>query len=341
MSPESAPAPTGLLDPVACPTCGEAERSLVYPVVSDVLMGHPGSFRIQQCSACRVRYVEPRPVGETLAGFYESADGEQYYTRKVARAEQIPCPSPAERWVLHSERGYPQPAGPRPSALTLWRARRSLASDPYQMRYLPWSGDGRILDVGAGSGWFVAAMKDLGWQPTASDLFPQVCQQIQDTFGVPAVAGDLLSADLPAGHFDTVTLWHVLEHLTNPNEIVERCKDLLRPGGTLAIGVPVYDSIIEQWMGPLWLGYDVPRHIFAFDRRGLTAFLERHGLQVVSLASEMGDFTLRKGVKRLGVDVGWWRKQVISHGLTRIPYARWLARHDLNDKVVVLATKPG
>ena len=55
----------GDFEDARCPLCGSGERSVVIPRTEDRLLGHPGTFRICQCAACAVRYLDPRPVGET------------------------------------------------------------------------------------------------------------------------------------------------------------------------------------------------------------------------------------------------------------------------------------
>ena len=53
-----------------CPLCCASERRIVHSGARDVFMGHPGRFDIMECRACAARYVDPRPVGDVLAGYY-------------------------------------------------------------------------------------------------------------------------------------------------------------------------------------------------------------------------------------------------------------------------------
>ena len=94
------------------------------------------------------------------------------------------------------------------------------------------------------------------------------------------VAGDLFNAELPAGYFDVITLWHVLEHTGDPVENLRRVGKLLKPGGLLLAEVPNSAGLIARICGPYWLGWDLPRHLVHFTPRTLRHAARRCGLRV-------------------------------------------------------------
>jgi SAM-dependent methyltransferase len=95
---------------------------------------------------------------------------------------------------------------------------------------------GRILDVGCGNGEFMAAAREAGYRVTGTDIsVPGV--ELCRSRGLDAVAGDFLTLPFD-GQFDAVTLWDVIEHLTDPAAFVARARALLRPGGYLVIKTP-------------------------------------------------------------------------------------------------------
>ena len=55
-------------------------------------------------------------------------------------------------------------------------------------------------------------------------------------------APDLTRAELALEGFDEVILWHVLEHLRTPREILVECRRILRPGGRLVVATPNFGS---------------------------------------------------------------------------------------------------
>jgi SAM-dependent methyltransferase len=335
MEAELTPPPADELVAADCPLCSASERRVVHSGATDVFLGHPGRFDIVECTACAARYVDPRPVGEVLAGYYRDTDKRAYPNHQVG--SDLDLPPTGCRHLLHAERGYPVPETGAPDA----RARReALAwlSDPDRTeRILPWQGTGRLLDVGCGSGSYLAVCQALGWDVTGIDLFADVAAEVAKRLDVTCHAGELTDVDLPAGSFDVVTFWHVVEHLPDPGAILARAVELLAPGGLLAIGVPVYDCAEEELFGSAWLGYDVPRHLVTFSRPRLRSFLEELGLRVESMRSEPAGWVLKQGAKT--VPLSFMQRQLLGHKLPRNWIARRLAARDRSAKVVALARK--
>ncbi|MDQ6691916.1 MAG: class I SAM-dependent methyltransferase, partial [Candidatus Dormibacteraeota bacterium] len=97
---------------------------------------------------------------------------------------------------------------------------------------------GRLLDVGAGIGTFLALARDRGWQVAGSEVSDSAVRLAADRHGLTLVQGQLETAELGLGSFDVVTLWHVLEHVPSPFRTLRTCRRLLRPGGLVVIAVP-------------------------------------------------------------------------------------------------------
>ena len=138
-----------------------------------------------------------------------------------------------------------------------------------------------LLDAGAGRGRFVAAARHrgfeaLGLEPSARGVETALA------LGVPVLAADISTADLAAGSFDAITLWHVLEHLDEPGAALDRMRGWLRPGGALLVGVPNLASWQARLGGRRWFHLDVPRHRVHFTARGLDALLRAHGFVPIS-----------------------------------------------------------
>jgi SAM-dependent methyltransferase len=94
-----------------------------------------------------------------------------------------------------------------------------------------------VLDVGSGLGVFVAAMSRQGWRATALDPDPRAAQHACDTIGVAAVCGDFMTVE-DRGRFDALSFNKVLEHVTDPIQMLVRARKSLKPGGFIYIEVP-------------------------------------------------------------------------------------------------------
>jgi SAM-dependent methyltransferase len=131
--------------------------------------------------------------------------------------------------------------------------------------------------MGAGRGRFVAAARAAGW--SASGVEPSVrgVEAARAVYGVELERASLAEA---TGEFDAVTLWHVLEHLEDPDAAVAHVSSLLSHGGVLLVGVPNLASVQARLGGARWFHLDLPRHRTHFTPTGLRQLLERHGFTV-------------------------------------------------------------
>jgi SAM-dependent methyltransferase len=140
---------------------------------------------------------------------------------------------------------------------------------------------GKLLDVGANFGLFAReaarGYDTLGIEPSAA-----VVARAREEFGAPLVQGSI-DADEPAyaAAFDAVTLFDVLEHLSDPGQALERCHRYLKPGGHLFITTPDIGSVMARLLGRHWYYVDMDEHIALFTTGGLRQLLERAGFTVV------------------------------------------------------------
>jgi SAM-dependent methyltransferase len=147
---------------------------------------------------------------------------------------------------------------------------------------------GALIDVGAGAGAFSAAAKDEGFEVTAIEMDRGCCEYLERGLGVRAICSDqpitVLRA-LPAAR--VISMWHVLEHLSDPAEMLAAAVDGLQPGGVLAIGVPNPDSLQFRLLRTRWAHLDAPRHLCLMPKEALVAHLQGLGMRL--LESTTGD----------------------------------------------------
>lgn len=139
---------------------------------------------------------------------------------------------------------------------------------------------GRILDVGCGTGEFLAAMKQRGWDVIGLEPSAIAAAHAREALGLDVRAETLKDADLPEASFDVITLWTVLEHVYAPLSTLRAARRLLRPGGLLLISIPDTQSLDARCFGEHWVGYDTPRHLYVYPRAVLRSLLEQSGLQL-------------------------------------------------------------
>jgi SAM-dependent methyltransferase len=174
---------------------------------------------------------------------------------------------------------------------------------------------GRLLDVGAGRGRFVADARAAGWD--AQGIEPSL-RGIEGArgLGIELQQAGIDDADVPAGSLDAATLWHVLEHLDDPGPALRRIAGWLRPGGLLVVGVPNLDSVQARAGGSRWYHLDVPRHRTHFTETGLHALLYASGLEPVAthhVLLEHNPFGLWQSVVSRGTRTPSWLYHALKH----------------------------
>jgi len=133
------------------------------------------------------------------------------------------------------------------------------------------SQDRRILDVGCGDGTFMLAAARSGYDVSGVEKYSDIGR------GGSLKIYDSLDSACTAGPYDCVTMWHVLEHMRDPETTVRQIKNLLAPGGVWIIAVPDFASVQARWFGAAWWHLDVPRHLYHFTTPALCRLLEGIG----------------------------------------------------------------
>jgi SAM-dependent methyltransferase len=150
-----------------------------------------------------------------------------------------------------------------------------------------------LLDFGCGDGGFLLAASAKGWSAKGVEITPKharskgldVVERIEDT----------------AGSFDLITLWHSLEHVRSPREVLGTLSTRLAPGGRMIVSVPNFDSHQARLFGAKWFHLDVPRHLFHFTPLALERLFDICGFKVV-----------RKWNLETEIDLFGWTQSILN-----------------------------
>jgi SAM-dependent methyltransferase len=138
---------------------------------------------------------------------------------------------------------------------------------------------GLALEIGAGTGWMLRALRDRGWRAIGSERALPAAAAARSTSGAPMFVGGL-DAIRAAPVLDLVVMFHVLEHLADPRTTLHAAAARLRPGGTLVLGLPNIGSWQSRLMGRYWMHLDVPRHLVHFTPQALELALRASGFRM-------------------------------------------------------------
>ena len=153
-----------------------------------------------------------------------------------------------------------------------FRGRRRLVAATIRAFGIPPSA--QVLDVGCGTGSNLRLLVELGFgDVTGLDRSEEAIRWCREKQLPPVERGDLCALPFPEDHFDLVLATDVLEHIDEPGVGVAELRRVLRPGGTLIVTVPAFES--------LWgLQDDVAHHKRRYHRDELVVQLRDSGFTV-------------------------------------------------------------
>lgn len=199
-------------------------------------------------------YLEthPQPSEKTLPSYYESVD---YISHTDGRRNYF-------------EKVY--------AAVRKYTIKRKLKLiEKYASNYK------NLLDIGCGTGDFLSAAKANGW--VVAGIEPnEGAREMANKKTDGAVLGGDRFWSLENNKYDVITLWHVLEHLPNLEAYTQKLKGVLKEDGVLIVAVPNYKSFDATFYNKFWAAYDVPRHLWHFNRMSISKLFATVSLKVIA-----------------------------------------------------------
>lgn len=136
-----------------------------------------------------------------------------------------------------------------------------------------------ILDYGCGVGDFLDFAKNRGCDVHGIEPSAIALEKARAKLGNDSITSNT-SLDELDKTYDYITLWHVLEHIPNLQEIIPLLKSHLKDGGSLFIAVPNHQSVDAKYYKQFWAGYDVPRHLWHFSPISIRALFGHFDMRV-------------------------------------------------------------
>ncbi len=269
-----------------CPVC-RSQGVELYAGMRDRLFGAPGDWRLKVCknTVCGLAWLDPMPREDQIARAYR-----HYYTH----AAQEGARQASGRLYLEIANAYVAARyGYRDVAVCRtgrW-LRPLVALIPgrrldfeLSVMCLPAAACGTLLEVGCGSGEFLARMRQFGWVVEGVDPDPRAVQQAA-ALGLAVYESDLWQRAYADNRFDAIVLSHVIEHVPDPEALMRECWRILKPGGRMVIVTPNIQSWGHARFGADWRGLEPPRHLQIFSIAALRTLCERAGFGRVNCRS--------------------------------------------------------
>lgn len=211
------------------------KNSSVYIRTKDYMVSHE-SFDLLLDEELMLLKTHPFPSADQLPGYYKSDDYISHTDAKRGIMERVY--RIVKKWAIKQKLNLVVERQPQGKTL---------------------------LDIGAGTGDFLVAAKNRGW--TVSGIEPN--EEARKRAHEKSIQLVENFQTLPNQKFDVITMWHVLEHIPNLSETIQKLHELLNPNGVLIIAVPNYKSYDAQHYKEFWAAYDVPRHLWHFSQTSI------------------------------------------------------------------------
>jgi 2-polyprenyl-3-methyl-5-hydroxy-6-metoxy-1,4-benzoquinol methylase len=243
-----------------CPACGGTALRLLEPISLYHTVDGTRTGFATGCEGCGLLFVNPPPDSETLKAFYspEGTWGVSHERRNDA----------LERQAQRALAGYRKPNQRR-------RARHVLleAIDTVTPIFTP-PPQAAALDFGCGDGKLLNGLLEEGWETYGIEPSTDVAflrhQRLDELPSEPS--------------FDLVILHHVLEHVSEPLDLLRKLSSAMRPGGALFISVPRLDTLPQH--GDFRYCLNGRTHVVSFTEDCLRNLLARAGLEMVATLSD-------------------------------------------------------
>lgn len=250
----------------SCVMCGSARHIRILEA-TDHRQGMGGRFAVVRCAQCGLARTDPWPrdLGAWYPATYQQHSSPTLTARVVAAA------------IRRTSRG---------GSDGLRRLVATLVPDADLGG--PVDGATEVLDVGAGNGNAVGAMRAAGVQAAGVEPSSQAVEAARVRGIDTIVAGTLESATgegqpMAGRSWDLIRIYHVLEHVPDPVGTLSIAREHLNPGGRVVVCVPNLASATRRLTGPAWDGLELPRHLHHFEPATLTRVVEAAGLRVTHL----------------------------------------------------------
>lgn len=138
-----------------------------------------------------------------------------------------------------------------------------------RQRVLEMCKGGALLDIGCSSGGFLRTLKNKDWELHGIEISPNEAAMAAESTGAQVFVGNILDAPFAPQSFDVITGLHVMEHVYNPQEVIGKIWQWLKPGGVLYLQIPNIDGLEAHLLRSYWFGLELPRHLHHFSPKTL------------------------------------------------------------------------
>jgi SAM-dependent methyltransferase len=141
---------------------------------------------------------------------------------------------------------------------------------------------GRLIEVGAGGGFFLKAAERAGWSVAGIEVSTEGVEFATTRLGLDVRRESAEEMNFPDASFDVAVMFDVIEHLLDPVAALKRVTQVLRPGGLLVVSTPNQNALTRYALGSEWAMLTPAEHLYNFSASTLERLLRRAGFTDVA-----------------------------------------------------------
>jgi SAM-dependent methyltransferase len=235
-----------LLD--TCPVC--LNKNLAKKLYCTDHTTSKEKFTIVSCETCDFTFTNPRPKDESLGDYYKS----DMYISHTNNSKGL------FNWMYQTVRKYAIR-----TKLTLLKSVTNF---------------GCHLDVGCGTGEFLNACQQAGFKAEGVEPSKLARGQAVNNYNL-SVSGNTNLEQFKDDTFDSISMWHVLEHVPNLIKMITEFKRILNKKGKVIIAVPNHKSWESSYYSEFWAAWDVPIHLWHFSKETIELLFNKNGFKLL------------------------------------------------------------
>ncbi len=231
---------------VNCPVC--SSTNFKNHIICKDHMITQESFSIVKCIDCNFLFTNPRPDTEHIGNYYKS-----------------------DQYISHTDKS-------NNLINSVYKLARIYTLNKKVKLISSLANDKNILDFGCGTGDFLNACKSNSWKIHGFEPDKDASIIASKKTGIEILNTISQLDDLK--NISIITLWHVLEHISDLNNTIQKLLGTLSENGKILIAVPNHESLDAMKYKEHWAAYDVPRHLYHFSQESMTLLMEKHSLKI-------------------------------------------------------------
>jgi len=240
-----------------CPLCGKSETKKFLSCVDYTVSKE--KFTIAECVSCGFAFTNPIPDIERIGDYYQS---EEYISHSNTKKGLVAN-------LYHAVRSY------------------TLKGKLNKLNQLV--SRGTMLDYGCGTGMFLGVCKKDGWNCVGIEVDNGAASIARESGCEIYNSKEQLNAKNDSIKFDAISMWHVLEHVVDLKETLGFLTNSLNKGGVMIIALPNYKSFDAKHYAEFWAAYDLPRHLYHFDKKSINMLVTGFGLELIETKGMLFD----------------------------------------------------